>query len=714
MSRKSLILCLVALAVLVAGTGLAVAFLYSGMEDDGKGKTSQVADEDRYLLFPAVPSDAVLVASFPKRDLAVSMHYSGKLTALYVYDAGKASEIPSDKAVSIMEDARAKGLVAEYVDCSQMEGVGGRLSGRALVVASASDRLVESSVRHLSKSVSVLDAPGFADASKAALGSDLLFVSHAASANLVPVVMNKAYKGYAGFMSRLADWTVFSIDAADERFTLSGSAVYGGGASDFMTVLEQSVPSESSLSSVLPSYTRFAASLPLGDAGSYMQAYRQYLDSRNLLQKNASLKKALGSRLGITPDEFMKQLDVREVAIASFMSGSQLDTVCLMRTGAGDVSLLFKGTDVKPGKNYVPAVHSWPYAGFASSVFGDLFSLKDESCFTWVDGWIVSGSMTAVEEYVSGRALDYTLAEYMADASQEDLLARDKTSFVSYFSFSEAEGALKDIFAPAFLDLVCELHEGAEYCPAVLSVSKGKRGLTVRADVLKLALQKTKAPAFERDTTVVVPEGPFEVKNSGTGKMDRFYQNSHLSLCLSEDGKDLWGVPFKKPLCGTAHNVDYYANGKLQIIFGAGSEIYLIDRLGRYVTGFPVSLGKDILVGPDIYDFNGTRKYNIMVLHKDNTIEMYNLKGQKPASWKGITAEETIKGLPERIVVEGNSYWVVRTSIQTLIYPFYGGEPLSKFSGDQMIRPDSPVTAAEGASVQVMCYDGKQRAVALK
>ena len=295
MSRKSLILCLVALAVLVAGTGLAVAFLYSGMEDDGKGKTSQVADEDRYLLFPAVPSDAVLVASFPKRDLAVSMHYSGKLTALYVYDAGKASEIPSDKAVSIMEDARAKGLVAEYVDCSQMEGVGGRLSGRALVVASVSDRLVESSVRHLSKSVSVLDAPGFADASKAALGSDLLFVSHAASANLVPVVMNKAYKGYAGFMSRLADWTVFNIDAADERFTLSGSAVYGGGASDFMTVLEQSVPSESSLSSVLPSYTRFAASLPLGDAGSYMQAYRQYLDSRNLLQKNASLKKALGS-----------------------------------------------------------------------------------------------------------------------------------------------------------------------------------------------------------------------------------------------------------------------------------------------------------------------------------------------------------------------------------------------------------------------------------
>jgi hypothetical protein len=48
-----------------------------------------------------------------------------------------------------------------------------------------------------------------------------------------------------------------------------------------------------------------------------------------------------------------------------------------------------------------------------------------------------------------------------------------------------------------------------------------------------------------------------------------------------------------------------------------------------------------------VYDFNGAKAYNIMVLHKDNTIEMYNLKGRKPSSWKTIAAPETIKSLPE-------------------------------------------------------------------
>jgi hypothetical protein len=197
--------------------------------------------------------------------------------------------------------------------------------------------------------------------------------------------------------------------------------------------------------------------------------------------------------------------------------------------------------------------------------------------------------------------------------------------------------------------------------------------------------------------------------------MNTFYQNQHGSLCLQEEeGKGLWGVPFKGKLCGTAHNVDYYANGKLQIIFGSGSSIYIIDRLGRFVGGFPVDLGKEILIGPDVYDFNGTRAYNIMVLHKDNTIEMYNLKGRKPSSWKTITAPETIKGLPEQVVVGGNTFWVVRTSVQTLIYPFGGGNAVTVFKGDQMIRPDSEVRVVDGTSVSVDCYDGKSRTLKLK
>ena len=710
MSRKSLILCLSVLAFLIIGTGVAVGVLYKGAGADKTPKTLKVADQGRFGLLAAVPSDAVLAACFSGKGMhdskmVVSLHYSGKLLPLYIYDAGKPSveETLSAEAVEIIGDLERKGLSVAHAT-----------AGNTMVIASESEVLVQSALRHLSKSMSIMDAPGFAEAMSLTSGGDVVFVSNVHASYLMPAVFTRKYSSYSGFVSRLSDWTVFDMTKSGKSFGLRGTVVYDADASEFMTVLQKSEPSVSSVADILPSYTVFAASIPFSSPGGYLAAYDGFLDSRQMLQKNNAVKKSLGSKSGVSPRDLMTAIGAKEVAVASFMASGKLETVNLIRTGKDIPEIIFRGIEGFTKKGYKPAVHSWPYAGVAASLFGDLFKRDDESCFTWINGWVVSGSMNAVEEYVSGRAVSYSLRQYMSDASQPDLLAGQKSSFVSYFSLTESAKILDNTFKNAFLDLISPLYADAEYGPFVMSVAPGKERPVVSMDIYNLQMQKTKAPAFERDTTVIVPKGPFEVKNSGTGKINRFYQNSHLSLCLSEDGKDLWGIPFKAPLCGRASNVDYYANGKLQIVFAAGSSIYMIDRLGRYVSGFPVDLKKEILVGPDVYDFNGTHKYNIMVLHKDNTVQMYNLKGEKPASWKGIEAPETIKSLPEKISVGGNSFWVVRTSVQTLIYPFYGGEPLTSFAGDQMIRPDSEIITLDGTAVEVSCYDGKRRTVKLK
>ena len=198
--------------------------------------------------------------------------------------------------------------------------------------------------------------------------------------------------------------------------------------------------------------------------------------------------------------------------------------------------------------------------------------------------------------------------------------------------------------------------------------------------------------------------------------INTFYQNKQMSICLrDENGKDLWGVPFDKPICGAAGNVDVFQNGKLQIVFGAGSRLYVIDRLGRYVKGYPVDLGKEILIGPQVYDFSGSGQYSLMVLHGDNTLEMYTLKGKKVSSWKTVAPQgQTIKCLPELLEAGEGRYWIVRTSLQTLIYPSDGGQPLTDFTGDKMAMPDSEIILTEDMNVQLMCYDGKVRTIKLK
>lgn len=746
MSRKSLIICLAVLAVMILGVGVAVAFLYSGTDSKQTRKGSLVPDQGRYLLLPAVPADAVLVAclsdvedasgtllsGFPftsmltdsiaagrLRDVAsasmtVSLHYNGDLQALYVFDAGKSSAVSSDFS-ALMELAVEKGMYAEFVDCSVLTDGSRDISRHSLVIVSASETLLKSSKRHLDKSVSVMDAAGFADASAAVSGSDVVFFANSHARMLMNGIFTRRYASHYPFVASLAQWTVADITKADASGVYASAVpVFEGDHSEFMTVLSKTEPAVSKVAEVLPSYTVSAVSLPMKNSEPYISAYQSYMDSKQALQSFRKKQKDLETRTGIKPEDFVKRLDVREMARATFMSGGALDTVNLMRIGRED-TLIFVGTDNKSFKSYVPAIHSWPYSSFASSVFGKFFDIKDESCFTYLDGWIISGSLKAVEEYVAGKTLEYNLIEYMADAGQKDMLSTSPASLVAYYSLTENKDAHGKVFGKVFHEGLKPLFAETDYCPAVLTIANGKNGIRIGLQMPRLTMMKTKAPEHERDTTVLIPQGPFSVKNSATGKMNTFYQNQHGSLCLQdEDGKGLWGVPFKGKLCGTAHNVDYYANGKLQFIFGSGSSIYIIDRLGRFVSGFPMDLGKEILLGPDVYDFNGTKAYNILVLHKDNTIEMYNLKGKRPSSWKTITAPETIKSLPERIIVGGNTFWVVRTSVQTLIYPFGGGSAVTLFKGDQMIRPDSEVRITDGSSVSVDCYDGKSRTVKLK
>ena len=109
MSRKSIILCLIALAVMFAGIGVAVLLLYADVDSPRSSNKSHMAADDRHMVLSAVPSDAVLTACFSdhrevassliegfeavegygKSRMAVSLHFSGKLFPLYVFEAKK-------------------------------------------------------------------------------------------------------------------------------------------------------------------------------------------------------------------------------------------------------------------------------------------------------------------------------------------------------------------------------------------------------------------------------------------------------------------------------------------------------------------------------------------------------------------------------------------------------------------------------------------------
>ena len=746
MNKKSLIICLSVLVVLVVLVTIAVSFLYSGKSiawKKGADKT-EISAISNFKLLPAVPSDASAVMAFPTladgiemltdstktfgdfienegdgnfisfvstlsgllskntfpslrgQQMLVSMHYNGDLIPLLIIGAANpaSDSLEVAKLISVADSAH---LHSMYVDCTVSADPKSALYNTKLILVSPSETVVNSSKRHITSNHSILDNVSFSKIAASVNGDDVMFLSNDNSDKLFSRFFDPAYSKYVNFFKHISDWTAFVItDSSKKALRMEGTALSAPDPSYFLNVFRDVDGSQPQVQDVLPASTVFAVSMPMANVGKYIDAYKKYLDASSQMDHFKNVSADLESKAGMSPEKWASMTGIKEIALVTFRDKKNLRNV-----------LLIKGSK----HNDLPLAHN-KYVGFADVVFGQLFSLKDESSYAESYGWEIVGSQVDVNAFISLSSPKTRLMSLLNDADiYSDCNVRNCTLF-SYFSLTEFPPILSKVFSSYMAPGFARTLEGISYSPAVLAITKESNELKINLNVSRVEVTKTVVQ--EVDSRVIVPKGPFKVKNTGDNKMYTLAQQDNNYLTLSDDkGKGIWGVPFSGKICGAVASIDYYASNKYQFLFASGSKLYLLDKLGRFVNPFPVDLGKEILVGPDSYDCSGSHGYTAVVLHKDNTIGMYDLHGKTPAAWKGITSKETIKGLPELLKVNNKKYWAVRTSVQTLIFDFNGGQPLSTWTGGKMIRPDTKIEI-QGTSLNVMCYDGKQRNFKLK
>ena len=700
--RTSSIVAAVAVALLVGGLVFAMMRLYKEGDAGGSESTPTLSG---WQVLNAVPSDAAAVFLFDgshkaakvladstgllgaliapdnpavmtylqalgRRKTAVSIHNSGSLVPLVVTEATAA-----DTALTALA-ARAglKTLLRE-----------------GLLLASRSETFVNAGARHLEGGMSVLGTRDLPELVKSVSGPAVLFVSHAHASKLLQVYGGASARPHAFFVKELTPWSAWVLpNPADRQLEWKGTALPGESVASYFAAFEAYPAQDPAFPEVLPYFTASALSVPVPDAEQFLAARRRYEDGAGRL---AAFDKAVRTKGGrpLSPEDWFRSLQPREVVKARFATEDGVTHEALLVRGGKDARL---GNEADN-----------PYQGCLALLLGPDFAVTDTVCASVGSRWTVYADLPAVRAFADKAFLEYTLKNRLADAS-----VQLPQGFVAYASLTDGPQVLDRFFGERLAAALRRLVSGAGYAPATASLVTAGERPQMQLRIETRALKGSRVQVLERDTTVVIPTGLFPVKNHQTGETNYLYQNSHLSICLNDqDNKGVWGIPFKEPLCGRVQSIDYYQSKKIQFLFCAGDKLYLLDRLGHWVNGFPVALPKAVLLGPDVYDFTGAGGYTVMVLHKDNTLERYNLHGKKPEGWKGIAAPETVKNLPELVETsKGGRYWAVRTSVRTLIYPFEGGEPLVAEQGGKMIKPDA-VLSPTSKGVSAECYDGRTR-----
>ena len=698
MAKRSTIAAVVIVAVLLAGIAVAVTKLYTPVpgEDevasaptgwtilravpsdaaavlvfDGSFKASRILADSTGLLqgIVAPGNDAFMafIQSLGRRKMAISLHNSGNLVPLV------AAQIQPSDTVARQLAAKA-GLKTLEKD--------GHL------LASRSETFVNAGARHLEEGLSILGTRRLQDLVNHVSGQAVLLVSHAHAPKLLQTFAGKEFRKDS-FVKDLTAWSAWTIqEAGKDQLFLKGVSLPGEASASFFGAFAGTSAQVAEFPEAVPYYTATAVAVPIPDVDAYLASRRKLEDGQGHLAQFNKLLKAKAGR-SLSPEEWFRNLQPKELVRISFFEKGERQDALLVKSAR----------DLKLGSGA-----SNEYRGVLAQVAGEDFAVTDTVCASLGGKWNVFASAPAVQALQDASIKEYNLKNRLADAS-----VSLPAGFVAYSSLTDAPDFPDRLLVKELASPLKDFAVGAGFAPAMATLDLSEALPSMRIRVSTHTLKSNKVQVMERDTTVNVPTGPYTVYNYFTKKNNQLYQNSSLSICLNdENGKGVWGIPFKEPLCGRVHDIDFYKNGKIQFLFAAGDKLYLLDRLGHWVNGFPVKLPKAVLLGPDVYDFTGAGGYTVMVLHNDNSLERYNLHGQKPDGWKGIHAPETVKNLPELIEVNGKNYWVVRTSVRTLVYPLAGGEPLVKEEGNKMLRPDAQLKiTSKGISGE--CYDGRNR-----
>ena len=367
MDRKGLIISLVAVALVLGGIIFAVVHLY---RRPAAGEGAVRPATERFQALSAVPSDAMAVFCFDgsraarkiladstgifgalvapdarpqlRRFIAaagdhpvcISLHNSGEPIPLIVLRLRHSDSLRTDR---LMAGADSAGLKTLLLD----EG--------GLLAASRSETLLGSARRHFGDGLSVAMSRGFSESVSGVSGSAVAVINNEYVQKLCQAWLNPAYRTYADWMRRFADWTALAI-STDNGFNLSGSAGAGDDAAYGVNVLRNGPSGEILGTRMLPSWTAEAYAVPTADNEAWVGARKRFADSQGKLD-----------RFSRPVEQFVKRYAPKEAVKGVFSDADTMARVLLVRCGhrpsgsgtvqdnpwAGVPAVLFGGTALR-------------------------------------------------------------------------------------------------------------------------------------------------------------------------------------------------------------------------------------------------------------------------------------------------------------------------------------------------------------------------------
>ena len=174
-----------------------------------------------------------------------------------------------------------------------------------------------------------------------------------------------------------------------------------------------------------------------------------------------------------------------------------------------------------------------------------------------------------------------------------------------------------------------------------------------------ITLAPSKRVAF--NSTLIY--GPKSIVNYDDKTEDIVVQDeNHVLHLINSAGQEVYSKQLSGPIISDAFQIDYYKNGKLQLLLATVDEIHGIDRLGNPLPGYPFTVNGERVEQLNLVDYSNTKDYRYFINTAQGNLYLIDKTGDKLEGWNPLSIGESTTGAPAHYRVPGKGDYMVALS----------------------------------------------------
>jgi len=560
------------------------------------------------------------------------------------------------------------------------------------LILSYSSILVEDAIRQTRQKVHLSDMKDFQEVAKVA-GKNVLanvYVNYKSLPSLFTMLFKKNDR-IANNLNKLAAWSEFDLSLKNDALLMSGLTYLPDSSNYYLSIFRNQSPQNIEIESCMPANTSAFIALGINNLEVFKNDYRAYLNqSGKIVQYQAFIQQILSKTQIDIEEIFYSFLETEMALVVAGINtqGLQQNAFAVMRTKSKSMAqqqmlgLIDKIaiSENKSRNSYDTIIttlagnsyefYRSPVKNLPTQLFGEIFAGVDADYFTFFDNYLIFGNSSK------------SLAEYIEQCARQNNLANQeryhtfraallpKSNLYLYADIPRSLGIVANALNKQFSnDFEKNFQVFTRFQAAAIQFNASKRGLF---NTLYLNLNSTKQSsspvAWESrlDTTSVFK--PFFFVNHYTDDKEIFVQDLNNKVyLLNHLGYILWSKQIDEPILGNVSAIDYFNNGKLQLVFATQNQIHLLDRNGNYLPTFPVILASPAVSGLSVFDYNKDLDYRLFIACENKKVYSLTKEAKPVDGWLFNKTENQMIGVVQHFVINDKDYLIFADTHTTYI-----------------------------------------------